>query len=57
MASGRVITEIHVLLWTATENTDQPILNTRSVVLYCHFSFVSRVTVEYKFNYSLPEFQ
>ena len=57
MASDRVITEIHVLLWTATENTDQPILNTRSVVLYCHFSFVSRVTVEYKFNYSLPEFQ
>jgi hypothetical protein len=38
-------------LQNGTENPDQPILNKQSFILSGHFSFVPRVTVEYKFNY------
>ena len=43
------VTVIHKLLGTGVENLDPPILNKLSFVLSGHFSFVPRVTINYKF--------
>jgi len=37
-------------LQTRTENLDRSIINKQSIVLHSHFSFVPRVTAEYKFD-------
>jgi len=43
---------IYESLWTGTDNPDQPILNKQLIALCSHFSFVTRVTVEYKCDWS-----
>jgi len=49
MNEERTVTVICELLRTRADNLDLLILNKQSLILYGHFHFVPKVTVQYKF--------